>query len=139
MMDKYEFYYRQRQEWEYWQANERHNFLSDRLLGVLSQARWNRDILKTLKLSDNDLEIHRNRFSEMITQVVKISLELKELAINYNPKRIKQIIIILTKIKNYNNETIKSRIQDSEKSLKHPKSLKLKRKHGKGIFNPFNF
>jgi hypothetical protein len=108
MMDKYEFYYRQRQEWEYWQANERHNFLSDRLLGVLSQARWNRDILKTLKLSDNDLEIHRNRFSEMITQVVKISLELKELAINYNPKRIKQIIIILTKIKNYNNETIKN-------------------------------
>ena len=38
-----------------------------------------------------------------------------------------------------NNETIKSRIQDSEKSLKHPKSLKLKRKHGKGIFNPYNF
>lgn len=107
-MDKYEFYYRQRHEWDYWQANERHNFLSDRLLGILSQARWNRDILKTLKLSDNDLEIHRNRFSEMITQVVKISLELKELAINYNPNRIKQIIIILTKIKNYNNETIKN-------------------------------
>ena len=107
-MDKYEFYYRQKQEWDYWQANERHNFLSDRLLGVLSQARWNRDILKSLKLSDNDLEIHRNRFSEMITQVVKISLELKELAINYNPNRIKQIIIILTKIKNYNNETIKN-------------------------------
>lgn len=107
-MDKYEFYYRQRHEWDYWQANERHNFLSDRLLGVLSQARWNRDILKSLKLSDNDLEIHRNRFSEMITQVVKISLELKELAINYNPNRIKQIIIILTKIKNYNNETIKN-------------------------------
>ncbi len=107
-MDKYEFYYRQRQEWEYWQATERHNFLSDRLLGVLTQAKWNRDILKTLKLSDNDLEIHRNRFSQMITQVVKISLELKELAINYNPKRIKQIIIILTKIKNYNNETIKN-------------------------------
>lgn len=107
-MDKYEFYYRQRHEWDYWQANERHNFLSDRLLGILSQARWNRDILKTLKLSDNDLEVHRNRFSEMITQVVKISLELKELAINYNPNRIKQIIIILTKIKNYNNETIKN-------------------------------
>jgi len=107
-MDKYEFYYRQRHEWDYWQANERHNFLSDRLLGILSQARWNRDILKSLKLSDNDLEIHRNRFSEMITQVVKISLELKELAINYNPNRIKQIIIILTKIKNYNNETIKN-------------------------------
>ena len=33
-----------------------------------------------------------------------------------------------------NNETIKSRIQDSEKSLKQPKSLKLKRKHGKGIY-----
>ena len=107
-MDKYEFYYRQRHEWDYWQANERHNFLSDRLLGILSQARWNRDILKSLKLTDNDLEIHRNRFSEMITQVVKISLELKELAINYNPNRIKQIIIILTKIKNYNNETIKN-------------------------------
>lgn len=107
-MDKYEFYYRQRHEWDYWQANERHNFLSDRLLGILSQAKWNRDILKSLKLTDNDLEIHRNRFSEMITQVVKISLELKELAINYNPNRIKQIIIILTKIKNYNNETIKN-------------------------------
>ena len=107
-MDKYEFYYRQRHEWDYWQDNERHNFVSDRLLGILSQAIWNRDILKTLKLSDNDLEIHRNRFSEMITQVVKISLELKELAINYNPNRIKQIIIILTKIKNYNNETIKN-------------------------------
>ena len=40
----------------------------------------------------------------MITQVVKISLELKDLSINYNPKRIKNIIIILTKIKNYNNE-----------------------------------
>ena len=38
-----------------------------------------------------------------------------------------------------NNETIKSRIQDSEKSLKQPKSLKLKRKHGKGIFILFNF
>jgi len=70
----------------------------------LSQARWNRDILKTLKLNDNDLEIHQNRFSQMITQVVKISLELKDLSINYNPKRIKNIIIILTKIKNYNNE-----------------------------------
>ena len=34
-----------------------------------------------------------------------------------------------------NNETIKSRIQDSEKSLKRSRSFKLKRKHDKGIFN----
>ena len=60
------------------------------------------------KLTNNDLEIHQNRFSNLITEVVKISLELKDLAINYNPKRIQNIIIILTKIKNYNNETIKN-------------------------------
>jgi hypothetical protein len=107
-MDKYEFYYRHKQEWDYWQANQRHNFLSDRLLGIISQVQWNKGILKRTKLSDNDLEIHQNRFSDLITDVVKISIELKELAINYNPKRIKQLIIILTKIKNYNNEPIKN-------------------------------
>ena len=107
-MDKYEFYYRQKQEWDYWQANQRHNFLSDRLLGIIDQVQWNKNILKTTKLSDNDLEIHQNRFSNLITEVVKISIELKELAINYNPNRIKQLIIILTKIKNYNNEPIEN-------------------------------
>lgn len=107
-MDKYEFYYRQRQEWDYWQANERHNFLNDRLLGIIYQAQFNKRLLKTLKLNNNDLEIHQNRFSNLITEVVKISLEMKDLSINYNPKRIKKIIIILTKIKNYNNETIKN-------------------------------
>ena len=107
-MDKYEFYYRQKQEWDYWQANERHNFLSDRLLGIIEQVQWNKNILKRTKLSDNDLEIHQNRFSNLITDVVKISIELKELAINYNPNRIKQLIIILTKIKNYNNEPIEN-------------------------------
>lgn len=107
-MDKYEFYYRQKQEWDYWQANQRHNFLSDRLLGIIDQVQWNKNILKKTKLSDNDLEIHQNRFSNLITEVVKISIELKELAINYNPNRIKQLIIILTKIKNYNNEPIEN-------------------------------
>ena len=107
-MDKYEFYYRQKQEWDYWQANQRHNFLSDRLLGIIDQVQWNKNILKTTKLSDNDLEIHQNRFSNLITEVVKISIELKELAINYNPNRMKQLIIILTKIKNNNNEPIKN-------------------------------
>ena len=34
-----------------------------------------------------------------------------------------------------NNETIKSRIKDSEKSLKRSRSFKLKRKHDKGTFN----
>lgn len=108
MMDKYEFYYRQKQEWDYWQANQRHNFLSDRLLAIISQVQWNKGILKRTKLSENDLEIHKNRFSNLITEVVKISIELKELAINYNPKRMKQLIIILTKIKNHNNEPIKN-------------------------------
>ena len=103
-MDKYEFYYRQKQEWDYWQSNLRHNFLSDRLLGIITQVQWNKVILKKTKLNDNDLEIHQNRFSNLITEVMKISIELKELAINYNPKRIQKIILILTKIKNYNNE-----------------------------------
>ena len=103
-MDKYEFYYRQKQEWNYWQSNQRHNFLSDRLLGIITQVQWNKVILKKTKLNDNDLEIHQNRFSNLITEVMKISIELKELAINYNPKRIQKIILILTKIKNYNNE-----------------------------------
>lgn len=107
-MDKYEFYYRKKQEWDFWQSNQRHNFLSDRLLAIIDQVQWNKGILKTTKLSDNDLEIHQNRFSNLITEVVKISIELKDLAINYNPKRIQNIIVILTKIKNYNNETIKN-------------------------------
>ena len=108
MMDKYEFYYRKKQEWDFWQCNERHNVLSNRLLNIIIQAQYNKRLITKFKLTNNDIEIHQNRFSNLITEVVKISLELKDLAINYNPKRIQNIIVILTKIKNYNNETIKN-------------------------------
>ena len=90
---------------EHWQRYERHNILFQRLINILTQANWNKRIVRNpnFYLMSNDLEIHRNRFDRYIKTVETIGNEMKLLNINYNESRINKIKTILTKIKNYEN------------------------------------
>ena len=90
---------------ENWQRYERHNILFQRLINILTQANWNKRIVRNPNfiLMSNDLEIHRNRFDRYIKKVETIAKEMKLLNINYNENKINKIKTILTKIKNYEN------------------------------------
>ena len=90
---------------EHWQRYERHNILFQRLINILTQANWNKRIVRSphFQLMSNDLEIHKNRFSRYIKTVETIANEMKLLNVNYNESRINKIITILSKIKNYEN------------------------------------
>ena len=90
---------------EHWQRYERHKILFQRLINILTQANWNKRIVRNpnFTLMTNDLEIHKNRFDRYIKTVETIGNEMKLLNINYNESRINKIITILTKIKNYEN------------------------------------
>jgi len=90
---------------EHWERYERHKILFQRLINILTQANWNKRIIRNpnFQLTNNDLEIHRNRFKRYIKTVDIIAEEMKQLNVNYNESRINKIITILTKIKNYEN------------------------------------
>jgi len=84
---------------------ESNNILFQRLINILTQANWNKRIVRNphFQLMSNDLEIHKNRFDRYIKTVETIGNEMKLLNINYNESRINKIKTILTKIKNYEN------------------------------------
>ena len=90
---------------EHWQRYERHKILFQRLINILTQANWNKRLVRNphFILMSNDLEIHKNRFERYIKTVETIGNEIKLLNINYNESRINKIKTILTKIKNYEN------------------------------------
>jgi hypothetical protein len=88
---------------EHWERHERHNFLSQRLLNIIIQANWNKRVICRFYLTNNDIEIHQNRFGRYIAVVETIAKEMKQLNINYDEKRIIKIINILTKIQQYDN------------------------------------
>jgi len=90
---------------EHWERYERHKILFQRLINILTQANWNKRIIRVphFQLTNNDLEIHRNRFTRYIKTVDIIAEEMKQLNVNYNESRINKIKTILTKIKNYEN------------------------------------
>jgi len=88
---------------EHWERYERHNFLAQRLLNIITQANWNKRVICRFYLTNNDIEVHKNRFERYITVVETIAKEMKQLNINYNEQRINKIKTILTKIQNYEN------------------------------------
>ena len=104
-MESYTFYNSQNDYLEHWERYERHNILHQRLINILVQANWNKRLIRcpTFVLTNNDLEIHQNRFERYIKAVDIIAKEMKQLNINYNKQRINKIKTILIKIKNYEN------------------------------------
>jgi len=104
-MESYAFYNTHNDYLEHQERYERHNILFQRLINILTQANWNKRILRNphFILMSNDLEIHRNRFSRYIKTVETIGNEMKLLNINYNESRINKIKTILNQIKNYEN------------------------------------
>jgi len=104
-MESYAFYNSHNDYMEHWERYERHNILQQRLINIIIQANWNKRIINSpnFRLSNNDLEIHKNRFDRYIELINIISKEMKLLNINYNKKRINKIKRILTKIRNYEN------------------------------------
>ena len=67
------------------------------------RANWNKRIICQIRLSNNDLEIHRHRFDGYISQLDNIAKQLKTIAVQYNEQRINKLKTIFTKIKNYEN------------------------------------
>jgi len=104
-MESFAFYNTHNDYMEHWERYERHNILNQRLINILVQANWNKRIVRSpdFRLSNNDIEIHKNRFQRYLIAVDIIAKEMKQLRVNYNKKRINKIKTILTKIKNYEN------------------------------------
>jgi|9_EtaG_2_1085328.scaffolds.fasta_scaffold28232_3 hypothetical protein len=104
-MESYTFYNSHNDYLEHWERYERHNILHQRLINILVQANWNKRIIRcpTFVLTNNDLEIHKNRFERYKKAVDVIANEMKQLRVNYNEKRINKIKTILTKIQQYDN------------------------------------
>jgi len=104
-MESYTFYNTHNDYLEQWERYERQNILHQRLINILVQANWNKRLIRcpTFVLTNNDLEIHQNRFERYIKAVDIIAKEMKQLNINYNKQRINKIKTILIKIKNYEN------------------------------------
>ena len=104
-MESYTFYNSHNDYLEHWERYERQNIIQQRLLNIIIQANWNKRLIRcpTFVLTNNDLEIHQNRFERYIKAIDIIAKEMKQLNINYNNKRINRIKTILTKIKNYEN------------------------------------
>ena len=104
-MESHTFYNSHNDYLEHWERYERQNILHQRLINILVQANWNKRLIRcpTFVLTNNDLEIHQNRFERYIKAVDIIAKEMKQLNINYNKQRINKIKTILIKIKNYEN------------------------------------
>ena len=71
---------------EHWQRYERHNILFQRLINILTQANWNKRIVRNPNfiLMTNDLEIHRNRFDRYIKTVETICFEIMREIVRVN-------------------------------------------------------
>jgi len=88
---------------EHWYRLDTHQYLHDRMLNLVIQANWNKRVICGFYLSPNDLEIHKNRFSQYLTSLDGIAEQMKLVDIHYDEKRINKIKTILTKIMNYEN------------------------------------
>jgi hypothetical protein len=82
---------------------ETNRYLQDRLRNLVLRANWNKRIICRIKLTNNDLEIHRHRFDGFISQLENIDKQLKSVAMQYNEQRMKQLKTIFTIIRNYEN------------------------------------
>jgi len=87
----------------HWWAYETNKYLQDRLRNLVIRVNWNKRIICRIRLSNNDLEIHRHRFDRFISQLENIAKQLKTIAVQYNEQRINKLKTIFTKIKNYEN------------------------------------
>ena len=104
-MDRMEHHYKMMKV-EHWQRSMAARNLHKKLQILLTRANWNKRLLCSMKskneyLSINDIDTHIKRFSYFIAEVKNMKDELQEININYNEARLNKIIIILTKIKNY--------------------------------------
>ena len=95
---------------EHWERHDTAKKINNKLLNLVIRANWNKQILynKDFEPTPSEMLLHKKRFDDMIINVINLDSRLKQININYNPKRIKTIIEALTKIKNYDkSEPIK--------------------------------
>lgn len=95
---------------KHWWAHETNRLFQDRLRSLVIRANWNKRIICQIELSNNDLEMHRNRFDNYIEKLEHIEKQLKTIAIQYNEQRMKQLKTIFTKIRNYENKRNRTKI-----------------------------
>ena len=91
-------------------AHETNRLFQERLRSLVIRANQNKRIICQIELSNNDLEIHRNRFDNYIEKLEHIEKQLKTIAIQYNEQRMKQLKTIFTKIRNYENKRNRTKI-----------------------------
>ena len=101
-METEEYYHRVNSEHK--QYNHHYRALHQKLRIIVKQANLNKSILCHTELSNNDKEIHRNRFDILISRCNIIDDLWKELNYNYDSKRIHKIKTILKAIRNYDKE-----------------------------------
>lgn len=88
--------------WE--QHHHEYRALHQILRIIVKKANLNKTILCHTELSNNDKEIHRHRFDDLVSRCNIIDDLWKRLDYNYDSKRIHKIKTILKAIRNYDKE-----------------------------------
>ena len=87
----------------HWWATETNAYLQDRLRHLVIRANWNKRVVSNFKLTNNDYELHQHRFDKFIKELNNIGMQLKQIGLQYNERRMKTIYKSMNKIKNYDN------------------------------------
>jgi len=95
------YYFQQMEEWQHF---HHYKALHQKLRIIVKQANLNKSILRHTELSNNDKEIHRHRFDDLVSRCNIIDDLWKRLDYNYDSKRIHKIKTILKAIRNYDKE-----------------------------------